>query len=59
MAWRHNDGSSSLDGSSCLQDSDNLYVYCIPSLIIQFGQFSSNVKKGILDGVGLLLNKLG
>ena len=41
-----------------LHYSDHLYGYCIPSLIRQFCKFSSNVYKGILDGVGWLLNKL-
>ena len=41
-----------------LHDSDHLSGYCIPSLIRLFGQFYSKVCKGILDGVGWLLNKL-
>ena len=41
-----------------LHDSDHLYGYCIPSLISQLCHFPTNVYKGILDGVGLLLNKL-
>ena len=58
MAWWHDDVGSSLDVRSSLHDLYNLSSYCIPSLIRQFGQFSSNVYKGILDGVGWLLNKL-
>ena len=41
-----------------LHDPDHLYGYCIPSLIRQLCQFSTNVYIGILHGVGLLLNKL-
>ena len=58
MAWLHDDVSSSLDGRSSLHDSDHLSGYCIPYLIRQFGQISSNLYKVIFDGVGLLLNKL-
>ena len=58
VAWWHDYVSSSLDVRSSLHDSDHLSGYCIPSLIRQFGQFFSNVYKGILDGVGLLLNNL-
>ena len=48
----------SLDGRSSLHDSIHLSGYCIPYLIRQSGQFSFNVYKGILDGVGWLLNNL-
>ena len=58
VLWWHDDVSYSLDGISSLHDSDHLSCYCIPSLIRKFGQIYSNVYKGILDGVGLLLNKL-
>ena len=57
VAWWHDYVSSSLDGRSSLHDSDHLSGYCIPSLIRQFRQFSSNVYKVILGGVGWLLNK--
>ena len=58
VSWLHDDVSSSLDGSLSLHDYAHLSGYCIPSLIRKFGQFYSNVYKGILDGVEWLLNKL-
>ena len=58
VACWHDDVRSSLDGRSSLHDSDNLSGYCFPSLIMQSGQFYSNVYKWILDGVRWLLNKL-
>ena len=39
-----------------LHYSDHLSGYRIPYLISQFVQFSSNVYKGIIDGVGWLFN---
>ena len=58
VAWWHDYVSSSLDCRLSLRYLDHLSGYCIPSLIRQFVPIYSNVYKGILDSVGLLLNKL-
>ena len=57
VAWWHDDGSSSLHSRFTFHYSDHISGYCIPYLVRQFGQFSSNVYKDIIDDVGLFLNK--